>query len=94
MDSLLWSSVIPVKPSFFAWRLIPNYLPLDTILQQHGVYLPSRCHCCYNAEEAIVFFFLLGLVAAEAWSHFARRFGVVMDGCGSLSSIFFIVVLL
>ena len=88
MDSLLWSSVIPVKISFFAWRLIPNYLPLDTILQKYGVHLPSKCHCCYNAKETIVHFFLLGPVAVEVWSHFARRFGVVMDGCGCLSSIF------
>ncbi|XP_027157997.1 uncharacterized protein LOC113759614 [Coffea eugenioides] len=88
VDSLLWSSTLPLKLSFLAWRAIRNYLLVDANLQRRGVCLPSKCYCCCNAEETVLHLFLSGPVIVEVWSHFANKFGVSMDGCGSLSSVF------
>nr|XP_027127722.1 uncharacterized protein LOC113743823 [Coffea arabica] len=38
IDSLVWSSVVPLKISLFAWRLLLGWLPLDDLLQASSVW--------------------------------------------------------
>ncbi|XP_027158457.1 uncharacterized protein LOC113760083 [Coffea eugenioides] len=60
VDSLLWPSVLPAKMSFFAWRLVRNFLPLNVTLRSRGLSFLSRCGCCDLEEEALLHVFLTG----------------------------------
>ena len=42
-------SCVPLKWSFFTWRVIQNCIPLDDCLQNNGFQLASKCNCCDNA---------------------------------------------
>nr|XP_027122189.1 uncharacterized protein LOC113739144 [Coffea arabica] len=88
VDSLLWPSVLPAKMSFLAWRLVRNFLPLDMTLRCRGLALPSRCGCCYQAEEALLHVFLTGPVASEVWRRVSGRFGFHLRNCSSMASVF------
>nr|XP_027120329.1 uncharacterized protein LOC113737276 [Coffea arabica] len=88
VDSLLWPSVLPAKMSFLAWRLVRNFLPLDMTLSFRGLALPSRCGCCYLAEETLLHVFLTGPVASEVWRRVSGRFGFQLRNCSSMTSIF------
>lgn len=61
--------MLPLKLSFFAWRLLFNYLPIDTILQSRGFSLVSKCECCGDVESAM-HLFVEGDMAREVWDHF------------------------
>ena len=68
--ALIWSSVVPLKVSFFAWRLLHRWVPLDHLLQRRGLVLASRC-CCYGNEvETSNHLFVMGPVAAKVWQFF------------------------
>ncbi|XP_071926081.1 uncharacterized protein [Coffea arabica] len=88
VDSLLWPSILPAKMSFFAWRLVRNFLPLDVTLRDRGLILPSRCGCCYLEEEALLHVFLTGPVASEVWRRVSGRFGFQLRNCSRMASIF------
>ncbi|XP_071920627.1 uncharacterized protein [Coffea arabica] len=88
VDSLLWPSVLPVKMSFLAWRVVRNALPLDAALRSRGLALPSRCGCCYLEEEALLHVFLTGPVTSEVWRRVSGRFGFQLQNCWSMASVF------
>ncbi|XP_027098924.2 uncharacterized protein [Coffea arabica] len=88
VDSLLWSPVLPAKMSFFAWRLVRNFLPLDVGLRSRGLPLPSRCGCCYREEETLLHVFLSGPVASEVWRRISAWFGFHLSNCPSMASVF------
>nr|XP_027103123.1 uncharacterized protein LOC113724413 [Coffea arabica] len=86
VDSLLWPSILPAKMSFFAWRLVRNFLPLDVTLRDRGLILPSWCGCCYLEEEALLHVFLTGPVALEVWRRVSGRFGFQLRNCSRMAS--------
>lgn len=47
VSGLIWNAIAPIKLSFFVWRLLHNFLPLEENLQQKGFKLVSRCVCKY-----------------------------------------------
>nr|XP_027075967.1 uncharacterized protein LOC113699817 [Coffea arabica] len=53
MDDLLWSNVVPLKMSFFAWKVLRNLVPVDINLKRRGIPLASRCSCCLSHEETV-----------------------------------------
>ncbi|XP_027099048.2 uncharacterized protein [Coffea arabica] len=85
VDSLVWSSVVPLKVSFLAWRLLRGWLPLDDLLQGRG--LRSKCYCCGLAPETGHHLFVSGPLASRVWRHFSCRFGLVVQGSGVASRL-------
>ena len=70
VDSLFWNPILPLKLSFFTWRLVHNFLPLDVTLRSRGLSIPSICDCCRATEETTLHLFLEGPVAKEVWRRF------------------------
>nr|XP_027077000.1 uncharacterized protein LOC113700749 [Coffea arabica] len=87
VDSLVWSSVVPLKVSFLAWRLLRGWLPLDDLLQGRGLRLASKCYCCGLAPETGDHLFVSGPLASRVWRHFSCRFGLVVQGSGVASRL-------
>ncbi|XP_071939022.1 uncharacterized protein [Coffea arabica] len=87
IDSLVWSSVVPLKVSFFVWRLLRGWLPLDDLLQGRGLRLASKCYCCGLAPETGDHLFVSGPLASRVWRHFSCRFGLVLQGSGVASRL-------
>ncbi|KAK8946922.1 hypothetical protein KSP39_PZI007099 [Platanthera zijinensis] len=52
-----WSRALPIKISFFIWRLIKNLLLVETVMQNRGFHLASKCRCCANIESIDHLFF-------------------------------------
>ncbi|XP_027150157.1 uncharacterized protein LOC113750371 [Coffea eugenioides] len=85
MDKFVWGSRIPLKISFFVWKLTRGWVPLEVVLERRGFSMNSRCSCCQAAEESILQVFVTGPVAKEVWRHFRRRFGILDDPSSSVS---------
>nr|XP_027124187.1 uncharacterized protein LOC113740870 [Coffea arabica] len=83
----IWSSALPKKLSFFVWRLVKNWVPLDDQLQRKGVLLGSRCSCCERARETVGHLFGSGPVASVVWGHFGKQFGVMQRGFHAVPSL-------
>nr|XP_027120504.1 uncharacterized protein LOC113737473 [Coffea arabica] len=64
-DRIMWARGVPLKMSIFAWRLLRNCVPLDSVLRRRGLPLVSRCSCCLKDEESILHLFVNGPVARE-----------------------------
>ena len=76
VDKGIWCPILPLKVSFFSWKLVRGFVPMDAAIKQRGISLASRCDCCFSAEESVSHFFLHGPVARNVWDHFARLFGL------------------
>ncbi|KAG2668267.1 hypothetical protein I3760_15G152100 [Carya illinoinensis] len=42
----LWQDHVPKKMSFLCWQARQNAIPVDATIQQLGIPVVSRCHCC------------------------------------------------
>ena len=62
-----WNSMVPLKISFFGWRVLSNFLPLDYSLQRRGLPFVSRCLCCSSAIATVQHLFIDGEVARQVW---------------------------
>lgn len=87
VDRLIWCPLVPLKISFFVWRLVRGFLPLDSQLRRRGLSIVSRCDCCLTSEESIVHLFVTGPVAANVWNHYAQRFGIMNFSFMGVSSM-------
>lgn len=65
VDRFVWSLVIPEKISFFVWRLLLGWVPLDEQLQRKDLPIVSKCSCCGTARETLDQLFVTGPVASE-----------------------------
>ncbi|KAL0909994.1 hypothetical protein M5K25_020913 [Dendrobium thyrsiflorum] len=72
----LWHGSIPPTYSFLIWRILNNYLPVDSNLLKKGFYIVSKCQCCYHIEN-INHVFMQGPVAMKVWIHFNNMFKVL-----------------
>nr|XP_027088717.1 uncharacterized protein LOC113710068 [Coffea arabica] len=77
IDSRIWSGLIPLKISFFVWKVLRRMVPVDTILQNRGFSLASCCVCCSAHPESLSHLLIDGPVATQVWEHFLKRFGIV-----------------
>nr|XP_027088615.1 uncharacterized protein LOC113709967 [Coffea arabica] len=76
LHGMVWNRGVLLKMSMFAWRLLRNYVPVDSVIRQRGVPVVSRCSCCLQEEESVLHLFANGPVATEVGGHFGSRFGV------------------
>ncbi|XP_027102972.1 uncharacterized protein [Coffea arabica] len=87
LDEFLWNSLVPLKLSFFAWKVLRSLVPLETVLKRRGVPLASCCLCCQLEEELVVHLFVTSPVAREVWSSFCQRFGIIDPRSTSVSAM-------
>ncbi|XP_071924888.1 uncharacterized protein [Coffea arabica] len=87
VSQFIWSPALPTKISFFAWRLVRRWVPLDVQLQRKGVHLGSMCSCCGGARETVEHLFVTGPVAVSVWGHFGQQFGISWRGAPGVSSL-------
>ncbi|KAL0406376.1 UNVERIFIED_CONTAM: hypothetical protein Slati_3951500 [Sesamum latifolium] len=69
----IWSPLIRPTISIFIWRLINNWLPVDT-RKQKGISFASQCSCCSSEEETLPHLFLHNKVVQEVWNFLAHAF--------------------
>ncbi|KAI3452727.1 hypothetical protein Pfo_009391 [Paulownia fortunei] len=72
----LWCNQFTPTMSIFFWRLINNWIPADTRLQEKGFNLASKCHCCSSSIESTPHLFITGDQARVVWDHFALLFKI------------------
>ncbi|XP_027122245.1 uncharacterized protein [Coffea arabica] len=77
LPQLVWNKGTPIKISLFAWRLLNNFVPLDSVMRRRGLPLVSRCSCCLQEAESLPYLFVNGPIAREVWGHFASKFGIL-----------------
>ncbi|GAA0141642.1 hypothetical protein LIER_35428 [Lithospermum erythrorhizon] len=73
--SAIWASTIPKKMSFLVWRILKNWLPLDTLLHKKGNQFASKCQCCWSIESHN-HVFLTNPIAIQVWDHYVGMFGI------------------
>ncbi|XP_071902386.1 uncharacterized protein [Coffea arabica] len=83
----IWGTALPKKISFFVWRLVRQWVPLDEQLQRKGVHLGSRCSCCEGASETVGHLFVSGPVAESVWGHLFQQFGITREGIQGVPSL-------
>ncbi|XP_041016150.1 uncharacterized protein LOC121258672 [Juglans microcarpa x Juglans regia] len=50
----LWQDHVSKKMSFLCWLACQNAIPVDTIIQQLGSLVVSKCHCCMDNKVETV----------------------------------------
>ncbi|KAL0926716.1 hypothetical protein M5K25_002960 [Dendrobium thyrsiflorum] len=71
--TLIWHRNIPSTASVFLWRLWNNFVPTDDILIKKGLYLVSKCQCCYHVEN-YAHIFISNPIAVRVWIYFEEVF--------------------
>ncbi|EOX94265.1 Uncharacterized protein TCM_003833 [Theobroma cacao] len=51
--SYIWHKSILLTTSFFLWRLLHDWIPVELKMKTKGFQLASRCRCC-NSEESLI----------------------------------------
>ncbi|XP_059285936.1 uncharacterized protein LOC132039479 [Lycium ferocissimum] len=79
----IWEKGLPIKISFFMWRVWKGRISTDDILKRMMINIPSRCWCCEeHKEETVVHLFLTSSIAVKLWKFFASCAGIPTDGVG------------
>ncbi|KAF9681426.1 hypothetical protein SADUNF_Sadunf05G0000200 [Salix dunnii] len=81
--SKIWHASIPLKISFFIWRLLNDFVPVDTRIQSKGICMVSKCHGC-NAIESLEHLFMLCPSVSPVWNFFPAMFSVSLPANGSI----------
>ncbi|KAH0696182.1 hypothetical protein KY289_013664 [Solanum tuberosum] len=77
----IWLKGLPLKISFFFWRVWRQRIPTDDVLKRMRVNVVSKCHCCnVGEEETIQHLFLTAPIAQKLWKHFALCAGISLEG--------------
>lgn len=79
----IWSSGIPTSCSVLCWKILHQFIPVDSQLKLKGFYLPSKC-LCYFHEENLEHVFLNGPIASGVWIWFEELCNILVFH-GSLS---------
>ncbi|XP_027157156.1 uncharacterized protein LOC113758547 [Coffea eugenioides] len=86
VDQRLWNATIPLKISFFVWKVLRGIVPVDLVLQNRGINLASCCSCCSAQGESLLHLFLDGPVAAQGRNK-ARFEGLPFDARGVIDMV-------
>ncbi|KAF9675131.1 hypothetical protein SADUNF_Sadunf09G0000200 [Salix dunnii] len=79
--SKIWHASILLKMSFFIWRLINDFVPVDTRIQRKGICMVSKCYGS-NDIESLEHLFLFCPTVSPVWNFFAAMFfiSLLVDG--------------
>ncbi|KAL4310599.1 hypothetical protein GQ457_01G027790 [Hibiscus cannabinus] len=69
----LWALNLPTKCKIFIWRLMHNFLPTFTNLQQRKLHVRNTCHFCESAADTPAHFVQQQLIVITYWSLWYAR---------------------
>lgn len=73
----LWQDHVLKKMSFLCWGAQQNAIPVDESIQQLGIPIASKCHCCVSSKgESLDHVFCDGEGPRKVWDFFAAIFGI------------------
>ncbi|EOY25451.1 Uncharacterized protein TCM_016759 [Theobroma cacao] len=73
--SFIWHRSIPLSISFFLWRALNNWIPVELRMKEKGIQLASKCVCC-NSEESLMHVLWGNSVAKQVWAFFGKFFQI------------------
>ncbi|XP_060170736.1 uncharacterized protein LOC132601678 [Lycium barbarum] len=79
----MWEKGLPIKISFFMWRVWKGRISTDDILKRMMINIPSRYWCCEeHKEETVGHLFITSSITVKLWKFFASCVGIPTDGVG------------
>ncbi|EOY14356.1 Uncharacterized protein TCM_033752 [Theobroma cacao] len=75
--NFIWHKTVPLTTSFFLWRLLHDWIPVELKMKSKGLQLASRCRCC-KSEESIMHVMWDNPVAMQVWNYFAKLFQILI----------------
>ncbi|WRX25598.1 Reverse transcriptase domain - like 10 [Theobroma cacao] len=75
MFDLIWHKSVPLTISFFLWRLLQNWIPVEIRLKTKGFQLASKCQHC-NSEESLLHVMWKCPIAIQVWTYFKKFFQI------------------
>ncbi|EOY19200.1 Retrotransposon, unclassified-like protein [Theobroma cacao] len=75
VGQLIWHKSIPLTVSFFLWRTLHNWLPVEVRMKAKGIQLASKCLCC-KSEESLLHVLWESPVAQQVWNYFSKFFQI------------------
>ncbi|EOY06959.1 Uncharacterized protein TCM_021521 [Theobroma cacao] len=84
--SLIWHRSIPLSISFFLWRVLNNWIPVELRMKDKGIHLASKCVCC-RSEESLIHVLWENPVATQVWFFFAKSFQIYVSKPNHISQI-------
>nr|XP_016479791.1 PREDICTED: uncharacterized protein LOC107801042 [Nicotiana tabacum] len=77
---LLWTKGLPLKISFFIWKLWRGKVPTDDLWRRNGHLTVSKFWCCLPPqEETLQHIFLASPTASRVWKVFLQAAGVMVN---------------
>lgn len=75
---MLWTKGLPLKISFFEWRLCKGKIPTDDLWKRNSYMVVSKCWCCVQPkEDSFQHLFLSSPTENRVWSTFAQAAGII-----------------
>ncbi|EOY06960.1 Uncharacterized protein TCM_021522 [Theobroma cacao] len=84
--SFNWHRSIPLSISFFLWRVLNNWIPVELRMKDKGIHLASKCVCC-RSEESLIHVLWENPVAKQVWNFFAKSFQIYVSKPKHISQI-------
>jgi len=76
----MWVKGLPIKISFFLWRVWRRIIATDDNLKRRRMQVVSKCYCCETGEmETMSHLLLTTLIAQKLWKQFASCAGVIIS---------------
>lgn len=77
----IWNKGLPLKISFFLWRVWKGRIPIDDKITVMGIQNVSRCRCCeIHEQETMTHLLLNSTIAKKLWKYFASSAGINIEG--------------
>ncbi|XP_060182254.1 uncharacterized protein LOC132611915 [Lycium barbarum] len=77
----IWLKGLPIKISFFLWRVWKRCITTDDKLKRMHINIVSRCWCCQeHKQETMSHFFLTSPITFKLWKQFAFYVGFNIEG--------------
>ncbi|XP_015158226.1 uncharacterized protein [Solanum tuberosum] len=79
--SCIWIKGLPLKFSFFLWRVWKKRIATDDNLRRMRMHIVSKCYCCDKGElETMTHLLLTAPIAQRLWKQFASCASLNIDG--------------
>ena len=74
---LFWHTQIPLKISYFFWRVLKSFLHTEDKQMEWGLNVASRCYLCYSESESIAHALFTCKYAIDVWKSIISYFGII-----------------
>ncbi|KAF5183644.1 hypothetical protein FRX31_026769, partial [Thalictrum thalictroides] len=70
----VWLKAMHPRLSGMAWKICHGQVPVDSVLQKHGITIASRCYLCHNYEDSIAHLIWDCDTSRDIWSWLSSLF--------------------